>query len=306
MKIFKKLLALIVVIATVFTLSACGDTKTTDKLSVVATIFPYYDFANNVSGGYADVNMLMKPGADVHSFEPTADDIKAIQDCDIFIYNGGESDSWVTEILESLDTSKSPVFLRMMDYVTATREEDADHIVSDEKDEHIWTSPVNASNLTGIIASSMEKQDSKNASNYKTNAQKYIKELQTVNESIKSTVSSAENKTIIVADRFPLIYFTKEYGLSYECAFPGCSSETEPSLSRISKLQDSIEENNIKCIFQLNMSDNSVADTLASETDTKVLTFYSCESISQEMFDTNETYVTLMVRNITALKEALS
>jgi zinc transport system substrate-binding protein len=295
------------VLLTAVAVTACSSNESSSgKLKVVATIFPYYDLANNISGSYADVQMLLKAGSDVHSFEPTADDIKAIQNCDIFIYNGGESDAWVDDILDSLDKDNSPKILKMMDYVTLVNEKDADHNQGKETDEHIWTSLLNMENLTGIIESAMADKDSTHSSDYKTNSKNYIKEIYTVSNEIKSVVTDAKNKKIIVADRFPLIYFTNQYGLEWECAFPGCSSETEPSLSRISKLKDSIDENNINYIFQLDMSENKVADTLSEETGAKVLTFYSCETISQTMLDAGETYSTLMMRNLSALKEALS
>ncbi len=306
----KKIISLILTMFIVFSLSACGCSNSSQdgsgRLSVVATIFPYYDFAKQVAGKAADVEMLISPGSDIHSYEPTPSDIMKVEDCDLFIYNGGESDEWVEKMLESIDEGSRPKTIKMMNYITPIIEQDADHRLGDENDEHIWTSPVNAENLTGIISSNMIRLDQKNKNIYEENYKSYTGLIGTVHKSLKDITSNSNKKKIIVGDRFPLIYFTTLYGLDWECAFPGCSSETEPSLSRLSQLQKTIKQDNIKCIFKLNLSENNVADTLAQETGAKVLTFYSCENVSQQDFNNGESYVSLMTRNYTALKEALS
>lgn len=301
-KIFSILLSIIIAISVTACSSDRGDGK---KLSVVATIFPYYDFANNISNGCADVEMLLPVGSDVHSYEPTPSDIAKISSADIFIYNGGESDSWVDSILDSLDEKEGPKVLKMMDYVTPVQESDADHNIGDEADEHIWTSLTNAGNLVGIISSNMMELDTSNTTAYRDNSKKYMKEISTVSKSINDVVSTAKRDKIIVADRFPLIYFTNQYNLQWECAFPGCSSETEPSLARIKKLVNITKNEKIDTVFKLYLSENNVAETVADETGAKVLTFYSCESVSKEDMDRGETYVTLMSRNVASLKEAL-
>ncbi|MGN1131695.1 MAG: metal ABC transporter substrate-binding protein [Ruminococcus sp.] len=302
----KKLLSVLFILTIIFSATACGSAENSDKLSVVTTIFPYYDFANKTSNGLADLKMLISPGNDIHSYEPTPSDIASIKKCDLFIYNGGESDAWVDSILDSFDEEEKPQVMKMMDYVTPLTEVDADHNLGTEQDEHIWLSPTNAQNLLGMIGTKMGELDSKNQSTYKSNYTTYMKEISAVSQNIQSVVNSADSKKIVVGDRFPLIYFTNQYGIDWECAFPGCSSETEPSLSRMSSLQDTIKNENVKSIIKLDMSGNNVAQTLADETGAKVVTFYPCETISQEDFDRGETYATLMARNMTAIKEALS
>lgn len=290
-----------------FAFCSCGEVeRSTGKTSVVTTIFPYYDFARSVSKGTCDVDMLLKPGSDVHSFEPTPSDILKIRNADLFIYNGGESDEWVDSILESLGDTDKPVVMKMTDYVKPLTEMDADHHAEDEEDEHIWTSLDNAKNLVSKISDEVSKLDSKNKSIYYRNGLDYIEKISKVQSEIENTVNSSESKKIVVGDRFPLLYFATEFSLDWECAFPGCSTETEPSLDRLSKLTDTIEKDKIKTILKLEMSENKVADTLADETNTKVRTFYSAESVSKEDFANNITYVDLMERNNNALKEALS
>lgn len=290
-----------------FAFCSCGEVeRSTGKISVVTTIFPYYDFARSVSKGTCDVDMLLKPGSDVHSFEPTPSDILKIRNADLFIYNGGESDEWVDSILESLGDTDKPVVMKMTDYVKPLTEMDADHHAEDEEDEHIWTSLDNAKTLVSKISDEVSKLDQKNKSVYTKNSLDYIEKISKVQSEIENTVNSSESKKIVVGDRFPLLYFATEFSLDWECAFPGCSTETEPSLDRLSKLTDTIEKDKIKTILKLEMSENKVADTLADETNTKVRIFYSAESVSKEDFANNVTYVDLMERNNNALKEALS
>lgn len=290
-----------------FAFCSCGEVeRSTGKISVVTTIFPYYDFARSVSKGTCEVDMLLKPGSDVHSFEPTPSDILKIRNADLFIYNGGESDEWVDSILESLGDTDKPVVMKMTDYVKPLTEMDADHHAEDEEDEHIWTSLDNAKTLVSKISDEVSKLDQKHKTVYNKNGLDYIEKISKVQSEIENTVNSSKSKKIVVGDRFPLLYFATEFSLDWECAFPGCSTETEPSLDRLSKLTDTIEKDKIKTILKLEMSENKVADTLAEETNTKVRTFYSAESVSKEEFANNVTYVDLMERNNNALKEALS
>lgn len=303
----KKIISIFLLFVVTFAFCSCGEVeRSTGKISVVTTIFPYYDFARSVSKGTCDVDMLLKPGSDVHSFEPTPSDILKIRNADLFIYNGGESDEWVDSILESLGDTDKPVVMKMTDYVKPLTEMDADHHAEDEEDEHIWTSLDNAKTLVSKISDEVSKLDSKNKSIYYRNGLDYIEKINKVQSEIENTVNSSKSKKIVVGDRFPLLYFATEFSLDWECAFPGCSTETEPSLDRLSKLTDTIEKDKIKTILKLEMSENKVADTLADETNTKVRTYYSAESVSKEEFANNITYVDLMERNNNALKEALS
>lgn len=303
----KKIISIFLLFVVTFAFCSCGEVeRSTGKISVVTTIFPYYDFARSVSKGTCDVDMLLKPGSDVHSFEPTPSDILKIRNADLFIYNGGESDEWVDSILESLGDTDKPVVMKMTDYVKPLTEMDADHHAEDEEDEHIWTSLDNAKTLVSKISDEVSKLDQKHKTVYNKNGLDYIEKISKVQSEIENTVNSSESKKIVVGDRFPLLYFATEFSLDWECAFPGCSTETEPSLDRLSKLTDTIEKDKIKTILKLEMSENKVADTLADETNTKVRTFYSAESVSKEDFANNVTYVDLMERNNNALKEALS
>lgn len=305
----KKFFSILLTIIITLSFAACGssgENESDNRLSVVATIFPYYDFAKNIAGDNARVDILIPAGTDIHSFEPTAQDIAKIQNCDIFIYNGGESDTWVENIINSLDQENLPDIMKMTDYVEPILEQDAEHNQGDEMDEHIWISPRNASNLMGHIMSQMQKLDAKNSQQYKDNYSAYTQEMYSISQSIESIVSSANKRKIIVGDRFPLIYFTSQYAIDWECAFPGCSSETEPSLDKLSSLEKIIKDEKYKAIIKLANSGNNVAETLAEDTGVKVVTFYDYENVSKKSIDAGETYNTLLAKNSVAIKEALS
>ncbi len=223
-----------------------------DKLSVVTTIFAPYDFVRQIAGDKADCAMLLKPGTDAHSYEPTPRDIISLQNCDLFIYVGGENDAWVEDILSSMDTSSMET-IKLMDCVEERYEEefvegmdgwnghdeDDDHA---EWDEHVWTSPVNAALICGEITETLERLDAANAAFYKNNMQKYGEELADLDADFRSAVSDAQGDTLVFGDRFPLRYFVEEYGLKYYAAFPGCASESEASAATVAftPLSDSL------------------------------------------------------------------
>lgn len=306
-------------------LAGCGgkaeESNDSDKVKVVTTIFPAYDFAREVAGEEAEVTMLLQPGTEAHTYEPTPKDIKAIQDCDVFIYTGGENDVWIEDILNTMDTTDI-VQVRMVDCVDILEEaelegveeheheEGEEHEESEEHaheiEEHVWTSPVNSMAIVDTIAAKLAEKDSEHAEIYQKNAKEYQVELENLNQKFKSVVAGAERKTIVFGDRFPILYFAEEYGLSYYAAFPGCASDTEPSASTIAFLTDKVEEEKIPVVFKIELSNGKVADTIAESTGTKVLTFETCHNLTREDFENGETYLTLMERNVETLKEALN
>ncbi len=310
----KKILSLLL-IAVVFllSLSACANTTPKDdgKLNVVATIFPQYDFARQIAKEKANIHMLIPPAGEVHTYEPTPQDIIRIEEADLFLYIGGESDSWVDSILDSVDTQKTKI-IRLIDYVTTVNEETVEGMETDnddgetEIDEHIWTSPQNAIKMVNVISETVCQADKQNAEFYRTNTENYIRQLNELDQQFKEVVDKATRKELIFGDRFPLRYFTEAYHLDYYAAFPGCSSETEPSASTIAFLTDKVRKDNIPIILKIELSNPAVAETIAKETNTKVMTFYSCHNLSKEDFDNGETYLSLMTKNVTTLKTVLN
>ena len=343
----KKVLSLVLCItisfSLIFSLCSCSNSrdagrKDINKISVVTTIFPYYDFVREIADDKVDIKLLLSPGNEPHTYEPSPSDIVAIENCDLFIYNGGESDQWVNNILKTLD-NKSLKALRMMVFVkTFSAEEHTDeyadceegemcdieeHNHSDnaydyeendnfheghhhEVDEHIWTSLKNAVTLSEKIAECLVELDSKNAEFYKENKDKFTSELKTMDEEITQITKSSKRDTLIFGDRFPFLYFVTDYNLKYECAFPGCSSETEPSISTVTHLIDYVRKFDIPTVFHLEFSNGNIANLISEDTNAEVRRFSSCHNVTKDEFSSGCTYISLMEDNIKVLKEALS
>ena len=318
----KKILFVLLVLCTCF-LVGCGNNKNETKYNIVATSFPCYDFARAVIKDVDDisVDMLLKPGAETHDFEPTPQDIIDIKNSDMFIYVGGESDTWIDDILKDIDVNKTKI-IKLTDIVDLYEEEtvegmeeeheheehDHDHEEEEEEeyDEHVWTSPVNAIKIVNKIKEEVINIDSSNKEVYNKNASKYIDELSNIDEKIKDVVKNAKRKVLVFGDRFPLRYFVEEYKLDYRAAFPGCSEQTEASAKTVTYLIDYVKKNNIPVVFHIELSNGKIADTIAEETSAKVLEFHTAHNISKKDFDNEVTFVDLLKKDIEVLKEALN
>ena len=309
----KKVLVIILVLCTCF-MVGCGKEKNSTKYNIISTSFAGYDFARAVIKGVDDisVDMLLKPGAETHDFEPTPQDIIDIQNSDIFIYVGGESDSWIDDVLKDIDTSKTKI-IRLMDLVDLYEEEITEGMESNEEDEedaeydeHIWTSPINAIKMVNKIKEEIFLIDEDNKEEYDKNANNYINELNNIDSQIREVVDNAIRRELVFGDRFPLRYFTEEYGLTYHAAFPGCSEQTEASAKTITYLINYVKDNNIPVVFYIELSNGKIAKTIAEETSAKVLEFNAVHNISKKDFDDGLTYVDYMKKNIEVLKEALN
>ncbi len=288
-------------------LCACSDSpKDSSKLKIVAVSFPEYDFARAVAGSKADIEMLIPPAGEAHGYEPTVSDIKAVSNCDLFIYTGGESDTWTESLLNSA-SNKNLKTLAMTDAVEHIKSNEHSH--SHDKytfDEHVWTSPKNAASIVSLIKDTLSEIDSENKEFYETNAKAYCDKIDELDANIKKVTQNANNKTLVFGDRFPLTYFAEEYGLEHLAAFSGCSEDTEASASTIVSLIDFIKENNIPVVFINELSNTAIAEQIAEETGAEVKTFYSCHKISKDDFESGKTYIDIMSRNIENLTSALN
>ena len=291
-------------------LMLCGCTAQPEKphdetkLQIVCTSFPAYDFAREIAGDRAELTLLIKPGSEVHSYEPTPKDMIRIQESDLFICNGGESEQWAkTLITPELNT------IYMMDCVD-TVEESADGIYNAEDgepelDEHVWTSPLNAIKISEEICNALCKLDTDNAEAYKTNFAAYKAQLMTLDREFRQVIKNSGKHTLVFADRFPMRYFALEYGLDCYAAFPGCSSETEPSAKTVAYLIDRVREDKIPAVLYMEFSNQKMADVICEDTGCKKLPFYSAHSVSAEQFEKGVSYLDLMRINLNSLKEAL-
>lgn len=320
----KKILSLLLLWCLLLT--GCGAREaapaSSDKLRIVATIFPAYDFARAAAGELADVELLLPPGTESHSYEPTPADILKVQDCDLFIYLGGESDTWVDMILENIDMTGA--VLRMVDCVDLLEEEtvegmqaetghehggDEDHDDHDHglgevvgMDEHVWTSPRNAAGITRDIGEVLAELDGKNAEAYRANADSYAARIDALDMEFTEFFDGLSRRTIIFGDRFPLRYFAEAYDLDYYAAFPGCSTQTEPSAATIAFLTNKVEAEQISTVWYIEFSNHLVADSIAEATHTRTAQFHTCHNVSQEELERGATYVSLMEGNLKTLR----
>ena len=302
----KRLIAILLCLC----LMLCGCTAQPEKphdetkLQIVCTSFPAYDFAREIAGDRAELTLLIKPGSEVHSYEPTPKDMIRIQESDLFICNGGESEQWAkTLITPELNT------IYMMDCVD-TVEESADGIYNAEDgepelDEHVWTSPLNAIKISEEICNALCKLDTYNAEAYKTNFTAYKAQLMALDREFRQVIKNSGKHTLVFADRFPMRYFALEYGLDCYAAFPGCSSETEPSAKTVAYLIDRVREDKIPAVLYMEFSNQKMADVICEDTGCKKLPFYSAHSVSAEQFEQGVSYLDLMRINLNSLKEAL-
>ena len=330
-KITALLLALLMLVGA---LAGCGkqnDTNKTDKLSIVTTIFPEYDWVREILGDKADnaeITMLLDNGVDLHSYQPTADDIVKISDCDLFIYVGGESDGWVEDALRNAanrnmkvinllevlgDSVKTEEIVEGMqeehEHEDAHAHDDAEeHEHEEEADEHVWLSLKNAKMLVRVISKALQELDPDNKDIYAANADAYVKKLSALDAEYQAAVDAASNKTILFGDRFPFRYLVDDYGLRYYAAFVGCSAETEAGFETISFLAKRVDEWKLPCVLTIEGAQHKIAETIVQNTtmkNQKVLTMDSMQSTTTQDVKNGTTYLSVMEKNLSVLKEAL-
>ena len=325
-KITVLLLALFMLVGA---LAGCGkqnDTNQTDKLSIVTTIFPGYDWVREILGEKADnaeITMLLDNGVDLHSYQPTADDIVKISDCDLFIYVGGESDGWVEDALRNAanrnmkvinllevlgDSVKTEEIVEGMQEEEHEHEDAEEHEHEEEADEHVWLSLKNAKMLVRVISKALQELDPDNKDIYAANADAYVKKLSALDAEYQAAVDAASNKTILFGDRFPFRYLVDDYGLRYYAAFVGCSAETEAGFETISFLAKRVDEWKLPCVLTIEGAQHKIAETVVRNTTAKnqrVLTMDSMQSTTSKDVKNGTTYLSVMEKNLSVLKEAL-
>ena len=383
--------ACLAVLLTVGILSGCGASAdlqkpSPDRLQVVTTIFPPYDFAGHIAGDCADVHMLLKPGEEVHSYEPTPQDIRMIQNCDLFIYTGGENDVWVENILSSVgsqtdssdyaeitenkentdetESEKSgPRAVRLLDLVDTYAEEELEgmmpekgghdhehahheeamessdhehgHDHDEEPDEHVWTSPENCVILIDKLTEELCSLDSEHAAEYRANGSAYRAEFEDLDAQYRQMAETASRKTILFGDRFPFRYLAEELGLTCYAAFSGCSAESEPSAATIAFLIDKAAQERLPVVFRIEFSNGNIASAISEAAQIRaqknmawsgsdleagndsgdadkgafrmqVLQLHSCHNLTRDEFESGETCLSLMQKNLEALRTALN
>ena len=326
----KIFLVVISVLMSIGLLSGCDiksglGTKNEKPLRIVTTIFPEYDWVREVLGDKfqdADVTMLIDNGVDLHSYQPTADDIIKISNCDLFIYVGGESDEWAEDVLEDSD-NENMVALSLLnvlgedaveeEMVEGMEEEDHDHEEEEEHehefDEHVWLSLKNAVVFCEVISEELAYIDPDNGDIYRENAKNYIEQLNKLDKEYENTVLNASKKTVLFGDRFPFRYLVNDYGIEYYAAFSGCSAESEASFETVAFLANKVNDLGLNYVLTIENSNQSIAQTIIENTDEKnqhTLILNSMQSLTKEDADNGKTYLSIMEDNLNTLRDALS
>ena len=300
--------------------------KDDDRIKIVTTVFPEYDWVRAILGEFAEnteLTLLLDNKVDLHSFQPTADDIVKISTCDLFVYVGGESDEWVEAALKEA-SNPDMVVVNLLDILgdmvkeeeiaegMQTEEHEHEHEEGEEEayDEHVWLSLKNAKHICQILAEQLEKIDPENAESYQSNASAYIDQLNSLDAKYQDAVQQSDKKVVLFGDRFPFRYLTDDYDLDYYAAFSGCSAETEASFETIVFLENKMDELSLNNILVIDGSDQKIADTILSNTqsgkkDQKILSMDSMQSTTLGDVEHGVTYLSVMEKNLEALKQAL-
>ena len=288
--------------------SGAGSGKK-DGIKVITVNFPPYDFVRQITGGEIIPEMLLTGGQDAHSYEPTAKDIVRINEADLFICTGGESDAWVDTILDSIDSDV--IILRMTDCVDDLLEEEEDEDEDEhehehdsdeiEYDEHVWTSPKNAMTICAEIASRLMLIDPDNYTKYADGLLSYRQQLESLSDEWREAADKLD-KPLIFGDRFPFAYLARDYDIDYFAAFAGCSTETEPSAAKMTALIEKAKEVGAPHIYHIEFSTEKVAEAIAEATGADIRLMHSCHTLSDTDLASGETYISLMRKNIAALE----
>ena len=294
----RKITAILLSLLLIASLTGCGQSESdNNKIKIISTIFPMYDFAKNIGGDKVDVSILLPPGGESHSFEPTPMDIVNISESDLFIYNGGHSDHWIEEMLKSLD--KAPETFVNFDFV---EEIEGDH----DADEHVWTTPENAKAISFGICEALCQISPENEEYFRLNYESFAKDLENLDKEFSQVCKTAKRKTVVFGDKFPFRYFTDEYDLEWYSAYTDCSGEAEPSAHLVAEITDVVKEKKIPVVFHIEFSNKKVAESIAEAADVETAELHSCHTVTKQQLDENVTYIDLMQKNLDVLKDALN
>ena len=297
-----------------------SEKKSSDRISVVCTSFSEYDWTREIVGDTdnTDITYLLGSGVDLHNYQPSAQDILTISDCDLFIYVGGESDKWVDDALGEARNSNMKV-ISLMDVLGASAkeeeikegmqaEEDEDDSDEPEYDEHVWISLKNAQLFCEEICDKLSELDSENADTYRANLASYTAQLSQLDAQYSEMVNEAAEKTVLFGDRFPFRYLFDDYGIDYYAAFVGCSAETEASFETIVTLAKKVDELGLDTVFTIENSDPSVAESIIRNTQTKdqqIRELDSIQSVTSEAITGGVSYISIMEKNYETLRSVL-
>lgn len=311
---FKKITAFAAVFAICAgMLTGCGGKKN-DALTIVTTVYTTYDFARQLTAEFekpVEVKLLLTPGGESHSYEPTPSDVAAIQNCDLFVYIGGESETWAQKLIETSRQEKEN--LKMFDCVELLNEETVEGMEADDEeeeaggiDEHIWTAPLNADKMLSAMHDKINQIAPKEQEHCNAGYERAHIDVLELDQRARRIHDNAKRDTLVFADRFPFRYLTEAYGWKYYAAFAGCSSDTDASAATLSYLINKVKDLNIETVFYLENSSQKIADAVCSATGARALMMQSCNNVTRIDFDANMHYQQLMTENLDAIEEALN
>lgn len=298
--------------------SASSENNQANKITIVATLFPQYDFARQIAGDKANIKLILPPGVESHTYDPSPSDIITIHNADVFLYTGSNMETWANNVIASLPSSVN--VLNVAEDIPLLKSPSGGHNHADDQehthddisdaeltqyDPHIWTSPVNAKIMINHILEVLCETDPANANVYRQNAANYLNQLDELDSSIRSIAASSNRKKLVFGSRFALFYFTHEYHLDYRSAYDSCSADAEPSAKDISDLIDEIKEEQTPVVYYEELIDPQIARTISAETGAEMLLFHSCHNLSKSDFDSGETYLSLMKQNVENMKKGL-
>ncbi len=323
-KIWSIILIICILVGSMSSFTGCGRSRKEDgKLYIVTTLFPQYDFVRQIGGDKVNVTLLLQPGIEAHSYDPSPSDLVDINESDLFIYTGKYMETWAAGILSSLEKDVTILDLSKGIELAAVEEEhghaedepEASHESTEqaheanehnhEYDPHIWTSLENAGVMVSDITEALCELDMENATYYRERAEQYKEELNELISQFHEVIENAPIKTIYFGGKFAMYYFAEEFGLDYISAFDSCTSETEPSAKLVAKIVDAIKENHATVVYYEELSNHKAADTICVETGAQALLLHSCHNVSKEEYKAGVTYLSLMKQNLENLREGL-
>jgi zinc transport system substrate-binding protein len=291
----------------------CTDSRQRDKLTVIATLFPQYDFAKQIAKDKAVVRLLLPPGVEAHSYEPAPRDIADIKNANIFIYTSEYMEPWAIKLSGTINNNSAVIVeagagIKINEPAESTHEpgkvnhDDHNH---GAQDPHIWLDPLFAQKMIDNILAGFIKTDPKNKVFYRINSDTLKMELSKLDQDFIKLFKNIKNKTIIHGGHFTFSYFAKRYGLKYVSPYKGFSPDAEPSPQKIAELIKTIKSTGSKTIYYEELIDPKVAKVIAKETGVKMLLLHGGHNVSKDELDSGVTYISIMRGNLERLKEGL-
>lgn len=307
----KKYSSILLVALVSVLLVACSPNKKTETsqgLKVVTTFYPMYDFTKKIVGDQGEVTMLITGETEPHDYEPSAKDIAAIQDADVFIYNSKEMETWVAAVLASIDTKKVEIIEASQGIELLTGEEsdeghDQDHDHAHGVDPHVWLDPVLAQQEVSTIAKGLSQVAPNDQAYFETTSQRLIAELKTLDEAFSKAFKEAKNRDM-VTQHAAFGYLAARYNL-HQVAISGISPDQEPSPNELAKIQDFVKKEKVEIIYTEELASDKIAKTIAEATGVKLVTLNTLEGLSNKQQAAGEDYLSVMEDNLKALSQSI-